>query len=591
MNVSRQNVRSTSGDPTPRCRRRIAALLAISFSLSFVLASASYAQSEVFTKWTARYDAAHSFDAPSAVAADGKGNTFLTGAACVDSKCADSESLTIRYDSNGKLVWRAFLSSKGNAAHGVDIAVDSAGNAYVFSLLWQFKDSGNAVSDPEAAIAKYNPAGVRQWVNFLAGTRGTTYAPVKLAVAPEGNVYITLTASQSNTPVSNALAIKFDTNGKQIWSRQVLSNTQDSDAPVFIRLDAAENVYIVLSDFFSSQLHGAEILKYDSNGNLLKSFGGNQLGTVAAFRVDAHGNSCVAGGGSPQPPSGAEDRIVAKFSSTGALDWLHDYGAPASQIPALSGFVDLAVDPAGDVFAAQTLPGAIAANNGRDISVVKFSSTGKLEWTSRYNGHSDDSGFDQAVALGVNSFGESYVTGSSSNPSLTCCLAEFATIKYDRSGKQIWAERYNSPGPNGGSPVAIVLSGGDILVTGQSDGGATSTDWATIDYVQDAAKVSPTSLSFRSQTEGTQSTSQTVTLTNTAELPFTITAVDIAGDFQLINNCPGKLVPGESCSLAVTFVPTALGARNGTLTVHDNWAGSATDPQTVKLSGTGTGNS
>lgn len=570
-------------------RAKVVALFGVSLFLFASLPAASRAQSEVFTKWVARYDTAHSFDAPNAMATDGEGNTFVTGEACVDSKCAASESLTIRYDSNGKLVWRAFLSSKGNAANGVDIAVDAAGNAYVFSLLWQFKDSGNTVSDPEAAIAKYSPTGVRQWVNFLAGTRGTTYTPVKLAVVPEGNVYVTLTASQGNTPVSNALAIKYDTNGKQIWSRELSSTTQDSDSPVFIRLDAAENVYIVLSDFFSSQLHDAEILKYDSSGNLLKSFGVDTLGTVAAFRVDAHGNSYVAGGGSPQPPSGAEDRIVAKFSSAGALDWLHDYGPPTSQVPAPSGFVDLGVDSAGNVIAAQTLPGAVAANNGRDISLVKFNPIGALEWTSRYNGRSDDSGFDQAVALAINSLGDSYITGSSSNPSLACCLAEFATIKYDRNGKQIWAERYNSPGPNGGSPVAIVLSGGDVLVTGQNDGGATSTDWATIDYVQDGAKVSPTCLRFGNQTEDTQSASQAVTLTNTAEASLSITAIDITGDFQLTNNCPNKLVPGESCSLGVTFIPTALGARNGTLTVHDNWAGSASDPQTVKLSGTGTG--
>jgi len=37
----------------------------------------------------------------------------------------------------------------------------------------------------------------------------------------------------------------------------------------------------------------------------------------------------------------------------------------------------------------------------------------------------------------------------------------------------------------------------------------------------------------------------------------------------------------------VTFTPTELGTRTGTLTVHDNWAGNAIHPQTVALSGTG----
>src|SRR5207248_11560613 len=42
---------------------------------------------------------------------------------------------------------------------------------------------------------------------------------------------------------------------------------------------------------------------------------------------------------------------------------------------------------------------------------------------------------------------------------------------------------------------------------------------------------------------------------------------------------------GANCSINVTFTPTALGARTGTLSVTDNAGGS---PQTVALSGNGT---
>src|SRR5207249_9155088 len=38
------------------------------------------------------------------------------------------------------------------------------------------------------------------------------------------------------------------------------------------------------------------------------------------------------------------------------------------------------------------------------------------------------------------------------------------------------------------------------------------------------------------------------------------------------------------CSISITFTPTAMGARTGTLTVLDNASGS---PQTAALSGTG----
>ena len=79
-----------------------------------------------------------------------------------------------------------------------------------------------------------------------------------------------------------------------------------------------------------------------------------------------------------------------------------------------------------------------------------------------------------------------------------------------------------------------------------------------------------------------------MTLTNTAETPLASISFTITGDFHLINNCPTTLAPHASCSLGVTFTPTELGSRSGTLTVHDKWAGNAVHPPTVALSGSGT---
>ena len=569
-----------------RSRKNTISIFVCSFLLSFVFVSSSRAQSEVYTKWIARFDAAHAFDQAIAMAVDGKGNTFVTGQTCVANPCStvSQESLTIAYDSKGNVKWRAFL---GQASIGLDIAVDSTGNAYVLSALGS-----------EMATAKYSPAGVRQWVNFinststLPGPTSTSYQPVKLAVSPAGNVYVATTkviqvpsgGVASPTSTINTVTIKYDTSGKQVWTKEAPPTPNQYNSAVSVRLDAAENVYVLVFSLFNSQVHDSFIVKYDSNGNFLNTYGSSQLGTIAAFRVDASGNSYVAGGGSPQPPNGKEDRIVAKFSPTGVLDWLHDFGPEFNTIannpPPNSGvnsssFADLAVDSAGNVFVAQTLPGAVPSAGGFDISVVKFNSPGTIQWTSRFNGHSDDSDADQAVAVAVNSSGNAYVTGYGSvGP---------ATIKYDPNGKQIWAEVQGGPGP-----VSLALSGGDVIVTGEISSATTSADWATIDYVQDAAKVSPTSLSFGNQKVGTVSASKTVILTNTAEVPLAITGISITGEFELTNNCPSTVAAGATCTFTVKFAPTQLGGLAGTVTVHDNWSGSAVHPQTVQLGGTGT---
>ena len=105
-----------------------------------------------------------------------------------------------------------------------------------------------------------------------------------------------------------------------------------------------------------------------------------------------------------------------------------------------------------------------------------------------------------------------------------------------------------------------------------------------------AVMFTPTSVTFASQAVGTTSTPQSVTLTNTGDANLFINGVSIsqAGlDFNTDEACAGlTLTPGTSCTMSVVFNPSATGTRTATLNVTDNAAGS---PQTVPLTGTGTG--
>jgi hypothetical protein len=99
--------------------------------------------------------------------------------------------------------------------------------------------------------------------------------------------------------------------------------------------------------------------------------------------------------------------------------------------------------------------------------------------------------------------------------------------------------------------------------------------------------LSTTALSFGSETLGTTSSAQTVTVTNTGGGPLSLGSVSIgaaaAEDFGA-GGCPATLAAGASCSLSVTFAPTAEGARSASLTLTDDAADS---PQSVSLFGSG----
>ena len=91
---------------------------------------------------------------------------------------------------------------------------------------------------------------------------------------------------------------------------------------------------------------------------------------------------------------------------------------------------------------------------------------------------------------------------------------------------------------------------------------------------------------FGNQGIGTTSAPERMQITSAGNAPLTISAIGTSGDFAQTNDCNigGQLAPNASCTVNVTFTPTALGARNGTLTVTYNAAGS---PLSLPLTGTG----
>jgi hypothetical protein len=93
--------------------------------------------------------------------------------------------------------------------------------------------------------------------------------------------------------------------------------------------------------------------------------------------------------------------------------------------------------------------------------------------------------------------------------------------------------------------------------------------------------------SFGTFKVGTSSAVESGSLTNTGLAPLVISSITTIGDFSQTNNCPATLQPNQSCTINVTFSPTAIGARSGSIVVTSNSGGTANTQTTVGLSGTG----
>jgi hypothetical protein len=97
----------------------------------------------------------------------------------------------------------------------------------------------------------------------------------------------------------------------------------------------------------------------------------------------------------------------------------------------------------------------------------------------------------------------------------------------------------------------------------------------------------PASLTYAPQQVSVASGSQTVTVTEGMNAS-SISSIAATGDYSQTNTCPATLSAGQTCSINVTFTPSAEGSRNGTLTILSNASASPTVTSTVTLSGTGT---
>ncbi len=112
-----------------------------------------------------------------------------------------------------------------------------------------------------------------------------------------------------------------------------------------------------------------------------------------------------------------------------------------------------------------------------------------------------------------------------------------------------------------------------------------------IDPGSASASLSANSLDFGEQDIDT-SAAQNITVTNTGNEPLTFDSIVLGGNdsfaYSVTDDCSGSdLLPGETCTLTVTFFPLVDGTFDATLTLTSNADDS---PQVVTLTGIGVGN-
>ena len=193
-----------------------------------------------------------------------------------------------------------------------------------------------------------------------------------------------------------------------------------------------------------------------------------------AMAVDTNGNVVVTGysyGGDPLYGGSNMDYATIKYSNAGVPLWTNRYKGPGNGWDEARA---VAVDASGNVFVTGRSEGS---GSWGDYATIKYSAAGVPLWTNSYNGPANSQ--DDAVAIGVDTNGNVFVTGNSYNG----VNWDFVTIKYSAAGVPLWTRRYNGPvGYDDEYGVALATdAAGNVVVTGQSRGIAGSY-YATLKY-------------------------------------------------------------------------------------------------------------
>ena len=259
------------------------------------------------------------------------------------------------------------------------------------------------------------------------------------------------------------------------WTVNYNGPPDNTDDAVDLVIDAAQNVYVTGTSFGVSGTFDISTVKYNTNGvqqwvAIYNGTGNNNDG-AAAIKVDASGNVYVVG--KSQGTGTFDDVTTIKYNSSGIQQWVAFYNGTSNLQDEGTG---IDIDGSGNVYVTGF---SSETGNNQDIVTIKYDAAGSQQWIRFYNG--TGGGNDGGMDIELDATGNVYVTGKG-NENTSNMLSDIVTIKYDNSGTQQWVMAYDGGSDNDYGKALTIDKNNNVIVTGYSFLSGNWFDYATIKY-------------------------------------------------------------------------------------------------------------
>jgi len=311
------------------------------------------------------------------------------------------------------------------------------------------------------------------WTNFYGDPSLSPDQGWAIALDTNGTVFVTGWSTGSSSSRDYA-TIAYSNTGLPLWTNRYDGPGDGDDEATDIAVDRAGNVTVTGFSIGPAGYYDYATVRYSNAGTPLWTnvYDGPGGGHDLAYAIAADTNSNVFVTGYSLGAAGNYDYATIKYSAAGATLWVNRYDGPGNGHDYARG---IAADRGGNVI----VTGYSLGSGGTfDYATIKYSAAGVPLWTNRYDGPA--AATDEAWAVAVDGSGNVFVTGVSDGGVTSY---DYATIKYSSAGVPLWTNRYDGPASGLDFAKSLALDpSGNIIVTGWSTNNGNGYDFATVKY-------------------------------------------------------------------------------------------------------------